>query len=163
MVLRTTPWSKSSSDTFDVNDGGCFGCCCSSCAFFLLFHNFLSDRSANTSECWSPIPDTIQWQFHSRLLFLHAELVHVFNNSSCIVAVSKHAFFCKHVNREKFSASLRKQKIKKKIYWGSNLNLELKPSTLFSDSLSTTVILTAPSNRLYKLSCKYEQLHGITL
>ena len=28
MVLRTTPWSKSSSDTFDVDDGGCFGCCC---------------------------------------------------------------------------------------------------------------------------------------
>ena len=26
MVHRTTPWSKSSSDTFDVNDGGCFGC-----------------------------------------------------------------------------------------------------------------------------------------
>ena len=28
MVLRTTPWSKLSSDTFDVDDG----CCCSSCA-----------------------------------------------------------------------------------------------------------------------------------
>ena len=26
--------SKSSSDTFDVDDCGCFGCCCSSCAFF---------------------------------------------------------------------------------------------------------------------------------
>ena len=26
MVLRTTPWSKSPSDTFDVDDGGCFGC-----------------------------------------------------------------------------------------------------------------------------------------
>ena len=35
MVLRTTPLSKSSSDTVDVDDGGCFGCCCSSCAFFL--------------------------------------------------------------------------------------------------------------------------------
>ena len=35
MVLRTTPWSKSSSYTFDVGDGGCFGCYCSSCAFFL--------------------------------------------------------------------------------------------------------------------------------
>ena len=34
MVLRTTPWSKSSSYSFDVDDGGCFGCCCSSCAFF---------------------------------------------------------------------------------------------------------------------------------
>ena len=34
IVLRTTPWSKSSIDTFDVDDGGCFGCCCSSCAFF---------------------------------------------------------------------------------------------------------------------------------
>ena len=22
------PWSKSSGDTFDVDDGGCFGCCC---------------------------------------------------------------------------------------------------------------------------------------
>ena len=26
MVHRTTPWSKSSSDTFEVDDGGCFGC-----------------------------------------------------------------------------------------------------------------------------------------
>ena len=34
MTLRTTPWSKSSSYTFDVDDGGCFGCCYSSCAFF---------------------------------------------------------------------------------------------------------------------------------
>ena len=34
--LRTTPWSKSSSYTFDVGDGGCFGCCCSSCAVFFF-------------------------------------------------------------------------------------------------------------------------------
>ena len=54
----------------------------------LLFHNFLSGRSVNASECCSPVPYTIQWQFYSRFLFFHAELVHVFNNSSCIVAVS---------------------------------------------------------------------------
>ena len=29
MVHRTTPWSNPSSDTFDVDDGGCFRCCCS--------------------------------------------------------------------------------------------------------------------------------------
>ena len=34
MVLRTTPWSKSPRDAFEVDDGGCFGCFCSSCAFF---------------------------------------------------------------------------------------------------------------------------------
>ena len=33
MVHRTTPLPKSSSDTFDVDDSGCFGFCCSSCAF----------------------------------------------------------------------------------------------------------------------------------
>ena len=49
----------------------------------LLFHNFLSCRSANACECCSPVPYTMQWQFPSRLLFLHAELVHVFN-SRCI-------------------------------------------------------------------------------
>ena len=54
----------------------------------LLFHNFLSGRSANASECCSPVLYTVQWQFHSRLLFLHAELVHAFNNSSCIVTAS---------------------------------------------------------------------------
>ena len=31
----------------------------------LLFHNFLSGRSANASECCRPVPYTIQWQFHS--------------------------------------------------------------------------------------------------
>ena len=62
MVLRTTPWSKSSSDTFDVDDGSCFVCCCSSCV-----HNFLSGRSANASECCSPVPYKIQGQIHSRL------------------------------------------------------------------------------------------------
>ena len=44
-----------------------------------LFHNFLSGSSANANECCSPVPYTI----HSRLLFLHAERVHVFNNSCC--------------------------------------------------------------------------------
>ena len=34
MDLRTTPWTKSSSDTFDVDDGGCFDCYCSSRALF---------------------------------------------------------------------------------------------------------------------------------
>ena len=42
MVLYTTPWSKSSSDTFNVDDGGCFGCCCSSCAFFFSSTIFLA-------------------------------------------------------------------------------------------------------------------------
>ena len=55
VVLRTTHWSKSFSDALDVDDGGCFGCCCSSCV-----HNFLSGRSANTSECCSPAPYKIQ-------------------------------------------------------------------------------------------------------
>ena len=35
----------------------------------LLFHNFLSGRSANASECCSPVQYTIQWQFHSRPFF----------------------------------------------------------------------------------------------
>ena len=61
-------------------------------------------------------------------------------------------FFCKHVNGEKTPASLRKQKIKNK----EKILLGLEPSALFSDSLSTTVILTAPSNRLLKYTCKYE-------
>ena len=86
MVLRATPWSKSSSDFFDVDDGGCFGCwhVLLVMCFLLLFHNFLSGSSANANECCSPVPYTI----HSRLLFLHAERVHVFNNSCCIDAVS---------------------------------------------------------------------------
>ena len=52
-------------------------------------------------------------------------------------------FFCKHVNREKFPASLQKQKKIKKGFTGARtLNLGLKPSTLFSDSLSTIVRYT---------------------
>ena len=53
MVHRTTPWSKSSSDTFDVDDGGCFGCCCSSSLgssltifyFIFLFFRFFVKMS----------------------------------------------------------------------------------------------------------------------
>ena len=135
----------------------------------LLFHKFLSGRSANASECCSPVPYTVQWQFQSRLLFLHVKLVHVFHYSSCIVAVSPNKprlftewssftciihqnmfFFCKHVNRENFPASLRKQRIKnKKGFTGTRtFNFGLKPSTLFSDSLSTTVILYLLRHRI---------------
>ena len=83
---------------------------------------------------------TIQWLFHSRLLFLHAVLVHVFNNSSCIFAVSpyqlrhftewsrftcaknvKTCSFCKHVNHENFEHLCASKKIKneKKAFTGA--------------------------------------------
>ena len=108
----------------------------------LLFHNFLSGRCANASECCSPvhtrfsdifIPDvfsSVQNLYTFSIiapvssLYLHTSLaillsvvaLHVHNTS-------KHALFCKHVNREKFPASLRKQKKKinkKRFCWGSN-------------------------------------------
>ena len=70
----------------------------------------------------------------------------VIMSEAFLLDVSIHSimfFFCKHVNHEKLPASLRKQKKNKnckKFFMG------LEPSTLLSDSLSTTVILTAPSN-----------------
>ena len=137
MVLRTTPLSKSSSDTFDVDDGGCFGCCCSSCAFFFsstlfLAVDLLTPMSAavlsHTRFSDSFIPDffssmqnlyTFSIIAPASSLFLHTNLaillievaLHVHNTS-------KRVIFCKHVNCEKFPASLRKQK--KKFYRGSN-------------------------------------------
>ena len=39
-MCKLSPWSKSSFYTFYVDDGGCFGCCCSSCAFFFSFTIF---------------------------------------------------------------------------------------------------------------------------
>ena len=131
----------------------------------LLFHNFLSGWSANASEYCCPVPYTIQWQFHSRPFLLLAELVHVFNSSSCIVAVSpyklrhfaewshftcalyiKTCFFCKHVNHKTKLATLRKQKKKKKIYWGSNPQpcyqiLWVKPFFLLRHRIACKVIL----------------------
>ena len=75
---------------------------------------------------------------HTRIAILLIEVaLHV------LIHQNNHVFFCKHVDREKFPASLRKQKMKNK----KKVLLGLEPSTLFSDSLSTTVKLTAPSNR----------------
>ena len=149
MVLRTTHLSKSSSDTFDVDDGGCFGCCCSYCAFFVsstlfwavdlltsvtaavLSHARFSDSfipdlfsSMQNLYTFSIIAPASSLYLHTSLVFLLSEVaLHVHNTS-------KHVFFCKHVNREKFPASLRKQKIKdKKNFTGTRtLNLGLEPS-----------------------------------
>ena len=136
MALPTTPWSKSSSDTFDVDDGGCFGCCCLSCAFFsstnfwavdlltpvtaaVLSHTRFSDSfipdlfsSMQNLYTFAIIAPASSLYLHTSLAILLSEVaLHVHNTS-------KHAFFCKHVNRKKNPASLRKQK--KKFYWGSN-------------------------------------------
>ena len=158
--LRTTTSSKSSSYTFDVGDGGCFGCCCSSCAFFFSSTLFWA-VDLLTSVSAAVLSHT---RFSNRLLFFHAELVHVFNNSSCIVAVSpyKHeaspfywvkslymcirhqtCFFLQTCKSRKNSCifAKAKNKIKKDL-------MGLEPSTLLSVSLDTTVFLTAPSNRL---------------
>ena len=85
---------------------------------------------------------------HTSLAILLSEVaLHVHNTP-------KHAFFYKNVNRKKtfllLCESKKKKKKKKKIL------LELEPSTLFADSFSTTDILTAPSNRLLRFTCKYE-------
>ena len=62
-------------------------------------------------------------------LYLHANLAILLTEVALHVHnTSKHDFFGKHVKREKFPASLRKQKIKKVL-------LGLEPSTLLSDSL----------------------------
>ena len=176
MALRTTPWSKSYSDSFDVDDVGCFGCCCSSCAFFsstifwvvdlltsltaaVLSHTRFSDSfipdffsSMQNLYTFSIIAPASSLYLHTSLAILLSEVaLHVHNTS-------KHVFFCKHVNREKFPASLRKQKTKKDL-------LGLEPSTMGSSPQlcfhnlwvqPLSFILTAPSNRLLKFSCKYE-------
>ena len=125
MVHRTTPWSKSYSDTFDVDDGGCLGCCCSSCAFFFSSIIFWA------VDLLTPVSAAVL--SHTRFIdsfipgfFISMQNVYTFS----IIQVALHVhytpnyvvFFCKHVNREKFPASLRKQKIKnnKRFYWGSN-------------------------------------------
>ena len=164
MVLLTTPLSKSS---IDADDGGCSGRCCSSCAFFFsstIFwavdlltpvsaavpsHTRFSDRfipdfffSMQNLYTFSIIAPASSLYLYTGLAILLSEFtLHVHNTS-------KHVFFCKNENREKLPAFLRKQKIKKSFNGARTLNLGLEPSTLFSDSFSTTVILTAPSNRL---------------
>ena len=108
----------------------------------LLFHNFLSGRSVTPVSAAvqshirfsdSFIPDFFSsmqnWYTFSIIapassLYIHASLailqsevaLHVHNTS-------KHAFFCKHVNREKKSCFFAKAKIKKMFYWGSNSQL----------------------------------------
>ena len=145
MVLHTTPWSESSGDTFDVDDGYLFiisvGCCCSSCAFFfsstiflavdllapasaaVLYHTRFSDRfipdffsSMQNLSTFSIIAPASSLYLHTSLAILH---VH---------NTSKH-FFCKHVNLEKISCFFAnaKKKIKKKV------SLGLEPSTLGSN------------------------------
>ena len=129
MVLRTTRLSKSSSDIFDVDDGGCFGRCCSSCAFFfsstifwavdlqtpvsaaVLSHTRFSDSfipdffsSMQNLYTFSIIAPASSLNLHTSLAILLSEVaLHVHKTS-------KHVFFCKHVNREKFPASLQNKK-----------------------------------------------------
>ena len=161
MVLSTTPWSKSSSYTFDVDDGGCFGCCCSSCAFLFSSKIFWAvDLLTPVSAAVLTGPKQIQWQFHSRPFFGSLQNLYMFSivalasslylHTSFAILLSKvalhvhntskPAFYCKHANHKK-SCIFAKAK-KKKILLG------LEPSTLFSDSLRATVLLTAPSNYL---------------
>ena len=67
MVLRTTRWSKSSSYTFDVDDGGCFGCCCSPCAFFFSSTIFWA------LDLLTPV--------RAAVLFIHDSVTDSFQNS----------------------------------------------------------------------------------
>ena len=136
MVLRTSPWSKSSSDTFVADDGS------------VLSHTRFSDSfipdffsSMQNLYTFSIIAPASSLYLHTSLAILLNEVaLHVHNTS-------KNAFFCKHVYRLTFPASLRKQK-KKKFYWSSNPQPWARILNFESDSLSTTVIPTAPSNRL---------------
>ena len=143
MVLCTTSWSKSSNDTFDVDDGCCYGCCCMSCAFFfssttlwavglltpvsaeVLSHtrfsdSFIPDFFSSMHNLYTfsiiALASSLYMYLYTSLAILLSEVaLHVHN-------ASKHAFFCKHVNREKFPASLRKQKIKKSFTGARTLN-----------------------------------------
>ena len=130
----------------------------------LIFHNFL--RSANASECCSPVPYTIQWEFHSIPFFCSLQNLYMYTFSIVALAsslylntsfafllsevalhvhnTSKHAFFCKHVNHKKNPASLcESKKIKKKVLLG------LEPSTLLSNSLSKPFSLLR-----HRIACK---------
>ena len=85
-------------------------------------------------------PVSSLYPYTSLAILLSKFALHVHNTSN-------YAFCCKYVNREKYPASLRKQKNKNK-----KVLLGLEPQTLGSDPQlcfqSTTFILTAPSNRL---------------
>ena len=68
---------------------------------------------------------------HASSLYLHTSFAILLREVALHVHnTSKHALFCKHVNREKFPASLREQKKKKKKSFtrARTLNLGLEPS-----------------------------------
>ena len=122
---------------FDIDDGGCFGCCCSSYAFFFSFTIFwavdlLTPVSAavlsHTRFSDSFIPDLLSsmqnlYTFSiiapASSLYLHTSLAILLSEVALHVH-NKHVFFCKHVNRER-------KKIKNK-----KVLLGLEPSTLGS-------------------------------
>ena len=133
MVLRTTPWSKSYRDLSTLLWLLLFVLC-----LLFLFHNFLSGRSADASECCSPdlytdsfIPDffssmqnlyTFSITAPASSLYLHTSLAILL--SEVVLNTSKHAFFCKYVKHETF---LHLCESKKKALLG------LEPSTLGSN------------------------------
>ena len=145
MVLRTTPWSKSSSDTFDVDDGGCFDCCCSSCALFfsstifsavdlltpvsaaVMFHTRFSDSfipdffsSIQNLYTFSIIALASSMYLHTSFAILLSEVALHMHTTS------KHVFFLQTYKSRKFSASMRAQKMKKGFTGAQTLNLVIR-------------------------------------
>ena len=116
MVLRTSPWSKSSSDTFDADDGAVL-------SYTRFSNSFIPDffSSMQNLYTFSIIAPASSLYLHTSLAILLSEVaLHVHNTS-------KHAFFlqtCKSLN---ISCFFVKEKNKKKVL------LELEPSTLGSN------------------------------
>ena len=137
MVLRIAPWSKSSSDTFDVDDGDCFDCCCSSCAFFFSSTIFLVVDLLNPVSSavlfYTRFSDSFIPDFFSSMqnlytfliialassLYLHTSFAILLREVALHMhTTSKHVFILQTYKSRKFSASMRAQK--KRFYWGSN-------------------------------------------